>query len=869
MPIHVYANAKCTDCDGTGRIEKTRKCTNCVNGMVSSTVRTTCDTCQGLGVVGPTVNKVKCTRCLGGNMGVVDPDCYICGGDGYIENTIPGGTCSTCSGKGYTKEEIVQKSCPNCDNGIQVYYENCEKCGGTGERTDAYTITYCVDGVTTGITPQVKEQGIALLLSSSEPVKRGYKFLGWSDEENSDVVYHPGDYYEKDEDIVLYAVWKELRTYTICYDTKSDESYFDNQTKYESVDCYISNIIPKKTGYMFLGWSVNDDDSVSYEAGDVYSEDSDLNLYAVWEKMKEFTIHYDANGGSMSGSEQIMYEGITNRITSKEPSRYMHVFLGWSLYPCGEICYNPSDLYEGNESITLYAIWNKKCSECEGRGIKYVIKCYYCEEILDSQTRCPKCGTYSWKYEYPTCRNCNGTGEIALDTHSYTETVVDATCVKKGTLTKECRVCGKTVKETIAINPNNHKEIICNKKDSTCTEKGYTGDIKCELCGKTISQGEEINATGHTYEETSHSPATYDKKGEIVQTCSTCGDVQIIYTEEQLELGKTTIISVVNNLDGIKLDWKKVSDATGYIVYRRDANGTWKKVKNISNGKCEYTDKNIVAGKTYYYKIQAYITVSNKNYYGKASEMTSIRSYTDTEAFVNRLYVKCLGRSPGKEEIKYWSDLLANKSKTGTEVASGFVFSQEYTKKRTSDEEYIKMLYQVFMNRTADAVGLNYWKDYLNQGLSREYVFKGFVESNEFKSICQNYGIECGHYTLTQARDKNPNLTKFVNRIYTKALNRAGEAGGLNYYCKAIQDKKMTPVQVAESFILSREFTDKGLNDTEYVKVLYRTFMGREADAGGLKYWLGLMNKGMTRKQVLEGFAGSNEFKKIVAGFGL
>ena len=70
-------------------------------------------------------------------------------------------------------------------------------------------------------------------------------------------------------------------------------------------------------------------------------------------------------------------------------------------------------------------------------------------------------------------------------------------------------------------------------------------------------------------------------------------------------------------------------------------------------------------------------------------------------------------------------------------------------------------------------------------------------------------------------------------------------------------------------FFFAPEFTNKKLNNKEYVKVLYRTFMGREADQGGLNYWIDRLNKGESRKSVLKAFAGCPEFKAIVKSFGL
>lgn len=112
-------------------------------------------------------------------------------------------------------------------------------------------------------------------------------------------------------------------------------------------------------------------------------------------------------------------------------------------------------------------------------------------------------------------------------------------------------------------------------------------------------------------------------------------------------------------------------------------------------------------------------------------------------------------------------------------------------------------------------------------------------------------------------------VESYVARIYTKALGRDPEPAGLKYWVGEIKAGRKTAVQVAEMFFFAPEFTNKKLNNKEYVKVLYRTFMGREADQGGLNYWIDRLNKGESRKSVLKAFAGCPEFKAIVKSFGL
>ena len=59
-----------------------------------------------------------------------------------------------------------------------------------------------------------------------------------------------------------------------------------------------------------------------------------------------------------------------------------------------------------------------------------------------------------------------------------------------------------------------------------------------------------------------------------------------------------------------------------------------------------------------------------------------------------------------------------------------------------SDEDFVKTLYRLFMDREGEATGVAFWTEYLQDGHSREEVFYGFADSIEFARIKANYGIQ-------------------------------------------------------------------------------------------------------------------------------
>lgn len=239
------------------------------------------------------------------------------------------------------------------------------------------------------------------------------------------------------------------------------------------------------------------------------------------------------------------------------------------------------------------------------------------------------------------------------------------------------------------------------------------------------------------------------------------------------------------------------------------------------------------------------------------------------ESFVTRFYEYLLERHPDPEGLAAWSDNLRTGRENGVNVGYGFVQSVEFQKRNLSDEDYIKVLYRAFFDREADAAGLNAWLGEMDDGLSRLHVYRGFAESVEFSEICSRYGINRGYVTLTAPADQNEGVTKFVARCYRLCLGRRADNEGLNAWCNQIISGANSAKEAAHGFVFSDEFKNKGLSNKEYVKVLYRVFMDREADASGLTAWVQELGRGKSREHVFNGFADSVEFHKICDKYGI
>ncbi len=240
-----------------------------------------------------------------------------------------------------------------------------------------------------------------------------------------------------------------------------------------------------------------------------------------------------------------------------------------------------------------------------------------------------------------------------------------------------------------------------------------------------------------------------------------------------------------------------------------------------------------------------------------------------TGQFVTRLYKTVFNREPDPVGYNNWVKRLTTHDCNGATIAEGFFCSDELTKKNISDEAFINLLYQALFDRASDPAGFAYWKDMLANGLSRRFALKGFIESAEFTNLCEKYQINRGNITLTEYREKNPNVTKFVSRCYKLVLGRTADINGLNDWTHRLLSGQEGAGKVAYGFFSSDEFTNKKLSNSDYVKLLYQVLMDRTYDQAGLNNWVGELASGASRYHVFLGFANSTEFSKICARYGV
>lgn len=93
-----------------------------------------------------------------------------------------------------------------------------------------------------------------------------------------------------------------------------------------------------------------------------------------------------------------------------------------------------------------------------------------------------------------------------------------------------------------------------------------------------------------------------------------------IQVDAATTVGKTTI-KEVDNIDTTtqKITWKKLKNVSGYQIYYKKSDGSYKKLATVGKSKCSYVIKNLNTNTKYFYKVRAYKKVNKKTKYGNFS----------------------------------------------------------------------------------------------------------------------------------------------------------------------------------------------------------------------------------------------------------
>jgi hypothetical protein len=255
---------------------------------------------------------------------------------------------------------------------------------------------------------------------------------------------------------------------------------------------------------------------------------------------------------------------------------------------------------------------------------------------------------------------------------------------------------------------------------------------------------------------------------------------------------------------------------------------------------------------------------------GGADTLTSVERlsfldgaiYTDADsaaAQIYRLYDAALDRGPDQAGLSGWVGRLAEGA-TLDQAAQAFATAPEFVQRygSLSNEDFVKTMYRLSLNREGDAWGISQWTAQLDSGVSRGSVLLSFSESVEHRNIIAQ-AVNAGIFV-------QDDRTIAVARLYDAAFDRVPDLGGIAHW-RGTLETGGSLLALANAFVSSQEFQDRygALNNTQFIDQLYRFALNRSGDPGGVQNWVNHLNNGMGRAEVLNYFSESAEHVALTA----
>jgi hypothetical protein len=156
----------------------------------------------------------------------------------------------------------------------------------------------------------------------------------------------------------------------------------------------------------------------------------------------------------------------------------------------------------------------------------------------------------------------------------------------------------------------------------------------------------------------------------------------------------------------------------------------------------------------------------------------------------------------------------------------------------TDEEAAALRLYNGLLGRDADAVGAEGWGNAASSTALTD-IAQGFLGSTEFQN--------------------NMN-SEFIQSVYTTLLGRGADAVGEESWLNLLAHGA-SRADIIAGITNSDEGQTAGAiaDNTDYVKALYTSVLGREADDAGLNNWVAALTAGADRASIAQGITGSLE----------
>jgi hypothetical protein len=192
-------------------------------------------------------------------------------------------------------------------------------------------------------------------------------------------------------------------------------------------------------------------------------------------------------------------------------------------------------------------------------------------------------------------------------------------------------------------------------------------------------------------------------------------------TQSGIPLAPTNLSATATKTQ-VTLAWTASASATSYNVYRGTSSGG-EGTSAFKTGltTTSFTDASVTPGTKYYYQVTAV------NSFGESPRSTEVVAHTliPDEAFVQELYTDFLGRTGAFAELDGWVAALPSIGRSG--VANSIIRSSE------SLTRVVDGFYSRYLNRTPGASEAAFWVNgMIHNGMTGEQVIDSFLASAEF-----------------------------------------------------------------------------------------------------------------------------------------
>lgn len=225
-----------------------------------------------------------------------------------------------------------------------------------------------------------------------------------------------------------------------------------------------------------------------------------------------------------------------------------------------------------------------------------------------------------------------------------------------------------------------------------------------------------------------------------------------------------------------------------------------------------------------------------------------------SEAFAQYIFNSALNRTPTGAELKEWNQYVLN-GMSGTDTLYALFFADPNRLAGINNESFVSALYSTMKDTVPSQNEYAADVESLEKGSTRKEMYESMADSIEWANLCQKMRVFPGVSKVSTVKNIPYDETlALVRRLYKECIGTDISDGECLEVSRQLTNFETSVSGYVYSLFEQEKFYQSQYSDKEFINLVFKVFLKRDAEDEELEKWVGILKKDDKRENIINTF---------------